>query len=101
MAKVSAIQKNLKRQKLVEKLEQKRSILKSKIYDKSLSLEERFQLVIKLAKLSPNSSSVRVRNRCEITGRPRAYYRKFKLCRNTLRELASDGFVSGLRKSSW
>lgn len=101
MAKVSSVQKNLKRSKLFNKLKLKRQALKSKIYDKNLSLEERFNLVLKLSKLPRNSSCTRIRNRCAETGRPRGYYRKFKLCRNVIRELAGNGIIPGLRKSSW
>lgn len=101
MAKVSSIQRNLKRVRKASSLSKKRAALKSSIYDKKLPLEERFALVMKLASLSRNSASTRIRNRCELTGRPRGYFRKFKLCRNMLRELAGNGMLPGLIKSSW
>ena len=101
MAKTSSIKKNEKRQKMSKSLEAKRESLKEKIYDKELSLEERFSLVLKLAALPRNSSKTRVRNRCALTGRPRGYYQKFMLSRNMLRELAGQGQIPGLRKASW
>lgn len=101
MAKVSSIQRNLKRKKMAKSLANKRDALKAKIYDKNLSLSERFALVSKLAALPRNSAKTRIRNRCEITGRPRGYYSKFKMCRNKLRELAGSGMIPGLVKSSW
>jgi len=91
MAKSSAIQKNNTRKQKVQQLVNKRSLLKQKIYDKNLSLEERFELVMKLAKMTRNSATVRLRNRCAITGRPRGFYRKFSLSRNMLRDLAGKG----------
>lgn len=101
MAKESSIQKNNKRKKMADSLYNKRAKLKKQIYDKTLSLEERFTLVMALAKLPRNSAMSRVRNRCEITGRPRGVYSKFGLSRNKLRELAGEGLVPGLVKSSW
>ncbi|AAU04101.1 30S ribosomal protein S14 [Rickettsia typhi] len=101
MAKVSAIQKNKSRQKKSQRLHNKRSALKSKIYDKSLSLEQRFSLIIALAQLPRNSSSTRIRNRCELTGRPRGVTRKFGISRNKLRELIGRGLVPGVVKASW
>jgi len=101
MAKVSSIEKNLKRQRMSKSLACKREALKAKIYDKNLPLAERFALVAKLASLPRNSAKTRIRNRCELTGRPRGYYSKFKLCRNKLRELAASGTIPGLVKSSW
>lgn len=101
MAKVSSVQKNLNRQKLVSKFKAQRDALKAQIYDKSISLEERFKLILKMSKLPRNSSKVRIRNRCAETGRPRGYYSKFKLCRNAVRHLAGMGIVPGLRKASW
>ena len=101
MAKKSSIQKNLRRQKLVKSYEKKRSDLKAFIYDKTLALEDKFQSILKLAKLSRNGSKVRVRNRCLLTGRPRGYYRKFKLSRICLRDLSSLGLLPGVRKASW
>jgi small subunit ribosomal protein S14 len=101
MAKVSSIQKNLKRQKRATQSATKRDALKAKIYDKNISLAERFALVTKLAALPRNAAQTRVRNRCELTGRPRGYYRKFRLGRNMLRLLAGGGKIPGLVKSSW
>lgn len=101
MAKESSIQKNNKRKKLANGLYNKRAKLKEQIHNKDLLLEERFALVIKLAKLPRNSAINRVRSRCEITGRPRGVYSKFGLSRNKLRELAGEGLVPGLIKSSW
>ena len=101
MAKTSAIQKNLKRIKLVKKYENKRAALKKIIKNKKLPLEERFAAQLKLAKIPRNSSKTRIRNRCEITGRPRGVYRKLKISRIALRELASFGRIPGMTKSSW
>ena len=101
MAKESSIQKNNKRKKLANSLYNKRAKLKEQIHNKDLPLEERFALVIKLAELPRNSAMSRVRTRCEITGRPRGVYKKFGLSRNKLRELAGEGLVPGLTKSSW
>ena len=101
MAKKSAIQNNLKVQRLVSKAMNKRDVLKKKIYDKTLSLSDRFEAVVKLSSLSRSSSSTRVRNRCEVTGRPRGFYRKFKLSRIQLRDMASVGCLPGVIKSSW
>ena len=101
MAKSSSVQKNLNRLKLIKKLSEKRKILKSKIMDKNLSLEERLQFQNKLNDLPRNSSSIRHRNRCELTGRPRGNYRKFGLSRIKLRELSMSGDLPGVVKSSW
>ena len=101
MAKTSAIQKNLKRIKLVKKFLTKRENLKKIIKNKKLPLEERFAAQLKLAKLPRNSSKVRIRNRCEITGRPHGVYRKLKISRIALRDLASKGKIPGMTKSSW
>ena len=101
MAKLSSIQKNLFRQKLIKKYKSKRDLLKSKIKNKNLSLEERISYQNKLNDLPRNGSSIRHRNRCEITGRPRGNYRKFGLSRIALRELASNGKLPGVVKSSW
>jgi small subunit ribosomal protein S14 len=101
MAKTSAKEKNLKRKNLTTKFAAKRLALKVKISDKALSFEERFALVQQLAELPRNSSKTRVRNRCVVTGRPRAYYRKFGVCRNALRELSAVGLIPGVIKSSW
>jgi small subunit ribosomal protein S14 len=101
MAKKSAIQRNLKRIRLVEKYQSKRTELKKKLLDPNLSDEEFFATQKKLSKLPRNSSPVRVRNRCAVTGRPRAHIRKFGLSRITFREMASDGRIPGVTKSSW
>lgn len=101
MAKKSAIEKNAKRQRLVTKYANRRAKLKELINDRSLPPEDRFAAQLKLAKLPRNSAAVRVRNRCEVSGRPRGYYRKFKMSRIALRELGSEGQVPGLVKSSW
>ncbi len=101
MAKKSSVQKNLKRMRMSSSLLDKRAKLKTTIYDKKLPLDERFNLVLKLASLPRNSAKIRVRNRCELTGRPRGYYSKFKLSRNMVRELAGFGLLPGLIKSSW
>ena len=101
MAKLSSIQKNLFRKKLIKKYKSKRELLKSKIKDKNLSLEERISFQNKLNDLPRNGSSIRHRNRCEITGRPRGNYRKFGLSRIKLRELSMTGDLPGVVKSSW
>ena len=101
MAKVSSIQRNLKRIKLAKKFFKKRESLKKIIKNKKLPLEERFAAQLKLAKIPRNSSKVRIRNRCEITGRPRGVYRKLKISRIALRDLASKGKIPGMTKSSW
>lgn len=101
MAKKSSIEKNDKRKRLVELSYKKRKELKDMIYDKTKSLSERFALVKKLAKLPRNGAITRVRNRCELTGRPRGYYRKFKISRNEIRRLSGSGSITGLVKSSW
>ena len=101
MAKLSSVQKNLFRQKLIQKYKTKRENLKSKIKDKKLSLEERIAYQNKLNDLPRNGSSIRHRNRCEITGRPRGNYRKFGLSRIKLRELSMTGDLPGVVKSSW
>ena len=101
MAKTSSIEKNNRRRKMVARFAGKRAALKKTANDESLSLEERFQARLKLAELPRNSSPVRVRNRCEVTGRPRAYYRKLQISRIALRDLGSAGMIPGLVKSSW
>lgn len=101
MAKKSAIEKNRKRQLLVAKYAAKRARLKAIANDELLPNEERFMARLKLAELPRNSAPTRVRNRCEVTGRPRGYYRKFKMSRIALRDLASEGKVPGVVKSSW
>ena len=101
MAKLSAIQKNLKRVKLVSKYSSKRSKLKKICCDKSLSIEERFNAQLKLSECPRNGAKTRLRNRCEVTGRPRGFYRKFKMSRIALREYALAGLIPGMVKSSW
>ena len=101
MAKKSAIENNKKKAKLVKSYAGRRARLKEAAKDKSLSIEEQFEARLKLAQLPRNSAAIRVRNRCEISGRPRAFYRKLKMSRIALRELGSRGLVPGLVKSSW
>ena len=101
MAKLSSVQKNLFRQKLIKKFKTQRDNLKSKIKDKNISLEERISYQNKLNDLPRNGSSIRYRNRCQVTGRPRGNYRKFGLSRIKLRELSMSGDLPGVVKSSW
>lgn len=101
MAKVSSVERNKKRKRIVKSLQNKRQKLKDIIYDKNLPLNERFAVVTALAALPRNSARSRIRNRCELTGRSRGYYRKFSLSRNMLRALAGKGQVPGLVKASW
>jgi small subunit ribosomal protein S14 len=101
MAKTSAVQRNLKRIKLVKRFKNKRDKLKKIIKNKKLPLEERFAAQLKLAKVPRNSARVRIRNRCEITGRPHGVYRKLRISRIALRELAASGKIPGMTKSSW
>jgi small subunit ribosomal protein S14 len=101
MAKTSSIEKNKKRMKLVKRFAERRKKLRAQACDESLPPEDRFAARLKLAKLPRNSSATRVRNRCELTGRPRGNYRKFRLSRIALRELASRGQIPGMVKSSW
>ena len=101
MAKMSAINKNNKRIKLSDKFYKKRLKLKKILMDKKLSLEERFKAQQKLSKLPRNSAKVRVMNRCQITGRPHGVYRKLKISRIALRDMASSGKIPGITKSSW
>ena len=101
MAKTSSIQKNLKRIKLSKKFLKKRQSLKKIINNKKLPLEERFAAQLKLAKIPRNSAKIRIRNRCEITGRPHGVYRKLRISRIALRELSLQGKIPGMTKSSW
>jgi small subunit ribosomal protein S14 len=101
MAKVSMVNRELKRQKLVAKYAAKRAALKEIAIDESKPMEERFKARLKLAQLPRNSSPSRLHNRCQLTGRPKAYYRKLKMSRIMLRELASNGQIPGMVKSSW
>lgn len=101
MAKKSAVEKNNRRRRIVKKYAAKRAALKAQALDQNLSLEERYKARLKLAKLPRNSAPNRIRNRCEITGRPRGYYRKLRMSRIALRQMGSLGQVPGLIKSSW
>ena len=101
MAKISAIEKNKRREKMVRRFAARRAKLKAAARDKSLPPEERFAARLKLAELPRNSSAVRIQRRCLMTGRPRGVYRKFRLSRIALRELAAQGQIPGMVKSSW
>ena len=101
MAKTSSIQRNLKRIKLVKRFEKKRRALKKIISNRKLPLSERFEAQLKLAKIPRNSARNRIRNRCEISGRPHGVYRKLRISRIALRQLASSGKIPGMVKSSW
>lgn len=101
MAKSGMIERNRKRQRLAKKYASRRAALKAKASDQSLPVEERFQARLKLAELPRNAAPSRIRNRCEVSGRPRGYYRKLRMSRIALRELGSNGLVPGLVKSSW
>ncbi len=101
MAKTSSIIRNQKRIDLNKSHKNKRAKLKAIIGDKKLPAEERFAAVLKLAEMPRNGARSRIRNRCALTGRPRGFHGKFKLCRNKLRELASKGMLPGVTKSSW
>lgn len=101
MAKVSAVQRDLKRRRMAKKYANKRAALKAKIMDKNIDMEERFAAVLALSDLPKNSAKIRQMNRCALTGRPHAVYRKFKLSRIAVRDLASRGELPGVTKSSW
>jgi small subunit ribosomal protein S14 len=101
MAKTSSVEKNNRRRKMAARYAAKRKALKAIVMNQSLPLEERFRAQLKLAALPRNSAAIRIRNRCEVTGRPRAYYRKLKVSRIALRELGNFGQIPGLVKSSW
>ena len=101
MAKLSSINKNERRKKLVQKYASKYEKLKSIANDESKDETERLIARLRLAEIPRNGNPTRIRNRCEVTGRPRAYYRKFRLCRVQLRELANKGLIPGVTKSSW
>ncbi|CUW47588.1 30S ribosomal protein S14 [Novacetimonas hansenii] len=101
MAKISAVNRNVKRERMAARDKAKRTALKNIIMDRSLPVEDRFDASLKLAELPRNGSRVRVRLRCKLTGRSRANYRKFELCRIALRDLASNGQIPGMVKSSW
>jgi small subunit ribosomal protein S14 len=101
MAKKSSVEKNNRRRRMTKAFSGRRARLKEIAQDKAKPMEERFEAALKLAELPRNSSATRVRNRCEMTGRPRAFYRKHKLSRIALRDLGSKGLIPGLVKSSW
>ena len=101
MAKTSAVQKNLKRIKLVKRYAKKRAALKKIINNRKLELSERFDAQLKLNKLPKNSAKIRIRNRCEVSGRPHGVYRKLKISRIALRKLGLEGKIPGMVKSSW
>ncbi|MDX1949501.1 MAG: 30S ribosomal protein S14 [Rickettsiales bacterium] len=101
MAKKSAVERNLKRQRLSKQFAGRRAKLKEIVMNKETTPEARFDAVVKLSRLPKNSAKNRIRNRCEVTGKPRGYFRKFGICRNVLRELSSIGQVPGVIKSSW
>jgi small subunit ribosomal protein S14 len=101
MAKTSSIEKNKKRQALAKQYAGKRAALKAATKDQSIPMDERFAAQLKLAELPRNSAKVRVRNRCDVSGRPRGYYRKLKMSRIALRQLGNLGMIPGMVKSSW
>jgi len=101
MAKTSSVNRNAKREQMAKRDKTKRAALKAIVMDRSLAVEDRFNATLKLAQLPRNGAAVRVRLRCEMTGRARANYRKFKLCRIALRDLASAGQIPGMVKASW
>jgi small subunit ribosomal protein S14 len=101
MAKKSSIEKNNRRRRMTKKVSGRRSRLKAIAMDKTRPMEERFAASLKLAEMPRNGSATRIRNRCEVTGRPRGFYRKVKMSRIALRDLGSKGLVPGLVKSSW
>ena len=101
MAKTSSVEKNNRRRRLVARDASKRAELKAAVMDQKKPIEDRFQAQLKLAAMPRNGAKIRIRNRCEVTGRPRAYYRKLKMSRVALRELGSLGMIPGLVKSSW
>ncbi len=101
MAKISKVNRNAERERMVKRDKAKRQALKEIVMDRSLPVEERFNATLKLAQLPRNGAGVRVRLRCELTGRPRGNYRKFKLSRNALRDRASAGQIPGRVKASW
>jgi small subunit ribosomal protein S14 len=101
MAKKSAIENNMRKQRMVKKFASRRKRLLDVANSEANSMEQRFEARLKLAELPRNGAANRVRNRCEVTGRPRAYYRKLKMSRIALRELGNKGLIPGLVKSSW
>ena len=101
MAKVAMVERNEKRKRMIQRDAGKRAALKAIVMDKEKPIEERFEAQMKLSKLPRNGAKIRYRNRCELTGRPRGVYRKFRLSRIKLRELGGFGKIPGLTKSSW
>ncbi|HEY5363303.1 MAG TPA: 30S ribosomal protein S14 [Aestuariivirga sp.] len=101
MAKTSSINRNNKRRKMAKSMGNKRAKLKALVMKKDTPMEERFAAALKLAEMPRNSAKVRIRNRCELTGRPRSFYRKVKLSRIALRQMANSGLIPGMVKSSW
>ena len=101
MAKTSSVNRNEKRRKLSKQADAKRKRLKALVMNKTTSMEDRFTAVLKLAEMPRNSAKTRIRNRCEVTGRPRSFYRKVKMSRIALRDLANQGLIPGMVKSSW
>ena len=101
MAKTSSVNRNEKRRKMSKQADAKRKRLKALITNKATTMEERFAAVVKLAQMPRNSAKVRIRNRCEVTGRPRSFYRKVRMSRIALRDLANQGLIPGMVKSSW
>ncbi|HEY7749826.1 MAG TPA: 30S ribosomal protein S14 [Aestuariivirgaceae bacterium] len=101
MAKTSSVEKNNRRRRMAKRFTGKRSRLKAIIKNRSASMEDRFAAQLKLSQLPRNSAPARIRNRCEITGRPRGFYRKVRMSRMALRELANKGLIPGMVKSSW
>ncbi|HEY4995692.1 MAG TPA: 30S ribosomal protein S14 [Aestuariivirga sp.] len=101
MAKTSSINRNNKRRKMAKSMGTKRAKLKALVMKKDTPMEERFAAALKLAEMPRNSAKVRIRNRCELTGRPRSFYRKVKLSRIALRQMANSGLIPGMVKSSW
>jgi small subunit ribosomal protein S14 len=101
MAKKSSVEKNNRRKKMTKQNAGRRARLKAIIMNKEAPIEERFEATLKLAQLPRNGAEIRIRNRCEVTGRPRAFYRKLKVSRIALRELGNKGLIPGLLKSSW
>lgn len=101
MAKTSQIERNKKRTRMAKQAQARRAKLKAIIADKTAQMEDRFAAMLKLAEMPRNGSKVRIHNRCELSGRPRAYYRKLRLSRIALRDLASHGLIPGMVKASW
>ncbi|MDP8996613.1 MAG: 30S ribosomal protein S14 [Pseudomonadota bacterium] len=101
MAKTSSVNRNNKRRKMAKDMGPKRAKLKALVMKKDTPMEERFAAALKLAEMPRNSAKVRIRNRCELTGRPRSFYRKVKLSRIALRQMANSGLIPGMVKSSW